>query len=85
MLIDDDSFYDAMNEWMFNCISYGITVYSSCKWSSPRDLVEPAVHSTKNVLYTAMEVPGVIKVIRTSSSTAVVGCCEDGYDPALDG
>ncbi|WP_264159656.1 SDR family oxidoreductase [Actinomadura montaniterrae] len=45
-----------------------------------RDLVDPAVHGTRNVLGTATEVGEVQRVVLTSSVAAMIGDAQDIVD-----
>jgi nucleoside-diphosphate-sugar epimerase len=82
-LLIDGSFYDAMKDCsiVFHTASPFVQVVED----PLRDLVEPAVKGTKNVLHTALKIPSVTKVIVTSSTAALTGSCADGYNPALMG
>lgn len=74
-LLENGSYAEAMKgcELVFHTASPFITVVADPQ----RDLIEPAVKGTENVLHTAMEIPSVKRVVLTSSCAAI-------YTDAID-
>lgn len=82
-LLKEDSFEEAMQgcSIVFHTASPFINVVED----PIRDLIDPAVKGTANVLNTATKTPSVTKVVFTSSSSAVSGNAGDGYKKAIVG
>ncbi|MEM5470662.1 NAD-dependent epimerase/dehydratase family protein [Hoeflea sp. AS60] len=74
-LLDDGSYADAMAECAV--VFHTASPFTS-KFSDPqRDLVDPAVKGTRNVLETANRTPSVTRVVVTSSVAAIYGDTKD--------
>lgn len=70
-LLDEGSYFDAMQGCAV--VFHTASPFTS-KFSDPqRDLVDPAVKGTRNVLVTANRTPSVSRVVLTSSCAAIYG------------
>lgn len=83
-LLEDGSYAEAMKgcQVVIHTASPFITNYNDAQ----KDLIEPAVRGTKNVLNTVCSTPGVERVVLTSSCAAICGDsidCQDAPDGIL--
>ncbi|RGD56395.1 NAD-dependent epimerase/dehydratase family protein [Kitasatospora xanthocidica] len=74
-LLQDGSYREAMQDC--RTVIHTASPFIRTVRDPQRDLVDPAVHGTRNVLNTATEVASVERVVLTSSIAAMVGDAQD--------